>query len=100
MLSRGPGWAAQIVHAGHHGSAHASSLPWLRAINPRYAIVSVGRNNRYGHPTPEALGRYASLGIPTLRTDQLGDITFDLGAHGFELVPGQARALVHNAGRS
>jgi len=99
-MARGPGWAAQIVHAGHHGSAHASSLQWIQAIHPRYAIVSVGRNNRYGHPAPETLRRYDSLGIPVLRTDRLGDVTFELGTRGFELVPSGLPALIHNAGRS
>ena len=99
MMGRGPGWKAQILHSGHHGSAHAGCLQWLQAVHPRFAVVSVGRNNRYGHPAPEVMERYDSLGVRTLRTDRLGDVTFLLGRNGFELVPSGATALVHNPGR-
>lgn len=86
MLGRGPGWQAQIIHTGHHGSVHSSCVQWLNAVHPRYAVISVGRNNNYGHPSPFVLARLSSMGIETLRTDRLGDVVFRLGRGGFEYV--------------
>ena len=47
---------ADLLKVAHHGSAHASSRAFLRAVTPRHAVVSCGSNNRYGHPAPETLG--------------------------------------------
>lgn len=66
---------ADILKVGHHGSKYSSGTSFLRAIQPRLAVVSVGARNNYGHPTPEALTRLAAAGIPVLRTDQRGTIT-------------------------
>lgn len=63
-----------ILKAAHHGSKTSSSSEWLRRVSPRLAVVSVGRNNRFGHPSGETLGRMHSLGIPVLRTDREGAV--------------------------
>ncbi|MFI5384539.1 MAG: ComEC/Rec2 family competence protein [Fimbriimonadales bacterium] len=80
----GHDWSAQVLKLGHHGSKSASSEAWLEAVHPRWAVVSCGRDNTYGHPHQEVLGRVEHLGIKLARTDQDGDITFDLGPHGWE----------------
>ena len=78
-------WRAEIIHFGHHGSKTSSSPAWLAAVHPVYGIVSCGRNNRYGHPAPQTLERAKAQGIEVHRTDQEGDIEFDV-AHGrFEM---------------
>lgn len=71
-------WSATILQAGHHGSAGSTSSPWLREVQPRFVVVSCGRNNRYGHPAPATLERIAEAGADVLRTDQAGDIRFIL----------------------
>ena len=68
--------SATVLKVGHHGSNTSSSEPFLRAVAPRYAVISVGADNTFGHPKPEVLNRLASLGIPVLRTDQQGAIVF------------------------
>ncbi len=67
----------RVVQAPHHGSSSSSSWPWLRALAPSLAVVSVGRGNRYGHPHAAVLGRYRILGVPLLRTDQDGAISLE-----------------------
>ena len=58
----------------HHGSKGSSTEEFLAKAKPEHAIVSVGANNSYGHPTADALNRYNAIGSKVYRTDQLGDI--------------------------
>ncbi|MDR2492166.1 MAG: MBL fold metallo-hydrolase [Coriobacteriales bacterium] len=71
----GGGIASTVMKVPHHGSANSSSYLLLREANPRYAVISVGARNSYGHPTDEALSRYRDLGCELYRTDLHGDIT-------------------------
>jgi competence protein ComEC len=63
-----------LLKVGHHGSRGATGDAWLRELDPRVAVISVGRN-RYGHPAPEALERIGRSGAELWRTDEEGDIT-------------------------
>lgn len=76
LLADGRNTSATVLKVGHHGSNTSSSEPFLRAVAPRYAVISVGADNTFGHPKKEVLERFASLGIPVLRTDQQGAIVF------------------------
>jgi competence protein ComEC len=76
---------SQILKTGHHGSRHSSCESWVKAVAPEYAVISVGRNNRYGHPAPEVVDRLRKAHVRMLRTDQQGDIQFVVGKKGFEL---------------
>ena len=58
----------------HHGSKGSSTEAFLAKAKPEYAIVSVGADNSYGHPSVDALNRYNAIGSKVYRTDQLGDI--------------------------
>ena len=65
-----PEWLrADVLKVGHHGSRTSSSPQFLDAVQPRLALVSVGRGNSYGHPSPSVLEEYARRAIPLLRTD-------------------------------
>ena len=75
----------ELLKVGHHGSRSATSDAWLDELAPREAVISVGRRNRYGHPTPEVLGRLARHGVAVLRTDERGTITFSTDGHGARL---------------
>ena len=70
------GAPAQVValKLAHHGGDTGSDLPWLRALAPRWALLSCGRENRYGHPHPAVLSRLREANIEALRTDQRGAI--------------------------
>lgn len=66
---------SEILKVGHHGSRHSTDPQFAGAVKPQYSIISVGEN-RYGHPHPETLKTLES--VPTLRTDQEGDIAFEV----------------------
>ena len=63
-----------ILKVGHHGSKTSSSKKFINEINPRYSIISVGKNNRYGHPNKEVLDVLKNSKV--YRTDQDGSIMF------------------------
>ncbi|MBA3659955.1 MAG: MBL fold metallo-hydrolase, partial [Gemmatimonadales bacterium] len=64
-----------LLKVGHHGSRGSSSDLWLSRLRPRAAVISVGRGNRYGHPTPEAVARLTRAGTRVWRTDRDGTVT-------------------------
>lgn len=57
----------------HPGSGGSSTQAFLNEVKPEYAVISVGENS-YGHPTADALNRYANVGAKVYRTDQLGNV--------------------------
>jgi competence protein ComEC len=64
-----------VFHVPHHGSKTGITGEIMKSLNPKIAVISVGKN-KYGHPTPFTLGVLRNLKIPLLRTDQNGDIEF------------------------
>ena len=67
--------AADVLKVGHHGSADATTYPFLREIMPEMAVISCGAGNPYGHPTDNTLSRLRDAGVTVYRTDLHGDIT-------------------------
>ena len=65
---------ADVLKVGHHGSRTSSSPALLDAVRPRVAVISVGRINTYGHPSPETLSALARSGAQVLRTDRAGTV--------------------------
>jgi len=65
---------SDILKLGHHGSRSSTSVEFLKAISPKYGLISVGLNNRYGHPHQEILDLLKNFGVQIFRTDQLGQI--------------------------
>ena len=65
-----------VLKVGHHGSRTSSSKEFINEINPKYSIISVGKNNRYGHPNKEALNNLNNSKI--YRTDRDGSIMFKI----------------------
>ena len=65
-----------VLKVGHHGSRTSSSKEFINKINPKYSIISVGKNNRYGHPNKEVLNNLEQSKI--YRTDQDGSIMFKI----------------------
>ena len=61
--------------AGHHGADSSTSAALLELVNPETVAVSVGAENRYGHPAAETLERIAEIGAEVYRTDLQGTIT-------------------------
>ncbi|HEY6147673.1 MAG TPA: MBL fold metallo-hydrolase, partial [Thermoanaerobaculia bacterium] len=75
---------SDVLKVGHHGSRGSTTPEFLEAVSPRAALVSCGRENRFGHPAPETLANLAARGIRVFRTDLDSDV-------GFELLPKATR---------
>lgn len=65
---------SDVLKVGHHGSKYSSTNEFLDKVNPKYAIISVGKDNSYGHPANQTIQKLKKRNIETLRTDELGTI--------------------------
>ncbi len=74
ILDAGYDLSADVLKVGHHGSDSSTSYPFLREVMPQYAVISVGKDNTYGHPTEEVLSRLRDADVTVYRTDLQGDI--------------------------
>ena len=74
IIDRGSSLNCNFLKVGHHGSKTSTSKELLEAVSPEIAVISAGRDNRYGHPSEEVLEILNDYGIKVLRTDELGDI--------------------------
>ena len=77
--------STRVLKVAHHGSRTSSSLELLSEWRPQYALISAGRGNTFGHPTPEVLSRLDAIGATVLRTDLHGQITLMTDGEGVEL---------------
>lgn len=73
MIASGVNLKSTVLKVGHHGSNSSTSEAFLDAVNPKYAVISVGSNS-YGHPTDEILNRLSQHGVSVYRTDISGTI--------------------------
>jgi len=73
---------------GHHGSKSSNDFQFIRAINPKIALVSAKKYNHFGHPHPDVLKRLEALEIPLLRTDTEGLIVLSLENDKVARLPG------------
>ena len=67
---------ADVLKVGHHGSRTSSTQRYLDAVSPRYAVISCGQGNSYGHPHSEAMSRLVATGAEIYRTDESSTIIF------------------------
>jgi competence protein ComEC len=74
LLAHGDDLHAAVLKVGHHGSAYGTTSAFVRAVSPRYAIVSVGRHNLFGHPAPQTLTALREADSLVYRTDENGAI--------------------------
>lgn len=65
-----------VLKAGHHGSKTSSGMQFISAVSPEYTVISAGKENKYGHPSPEILDILTNFGAKILRTDLSGRIVF------------------------
>ena len=75
-----------VYKAGHHGSKYSSSEPLLSYIHPEYAVISAGKDNKYGHPNPEALERLKKYSKEIISTIDRGTISFMADGRMMEVV--------------
>jgi beta-lactamase superfamily II metal-dependent hydrolase len=85
LMSKGANIEAKVLKVGHHGSRYASSEKFLRQGGFEAAIISDGADNRYGHPSQDALDRLKQLGVKLYRTDLEGEVTIISRGSGYEI---------------
>jgi competence protein ComEC len=78
---------ADILKVGHHGSSSSTTQEFLSKVSPRYAVISVGKDNTYGHPTLSTLNRLKRMGIKIYRTDEMGTIVAESNGNEITLKP-------------
>ncbi len=76
LINSGDDLHADILKAGHHGSRTSTSAEFVDAVDPEIAIISAGKNNRYGHPHKEVIDIFSASKIEILETSKLGTIKF------------------------
>ncbi|MCK1982092.1 MULTISPECIES: DNA internalization-related competence protein ComEC/Rec2 [Peribacillus] len=76
LLRTFPKLQADILKVGHHGSKTSSSTPFLEQLQPKAALISVGKDNGYGHPHRDVIGNLDINGIRVFRTDEDGSIIY------------------------
>ena len=86
MIDAGYALKANVLRVSHHGSSTGSTMEFLQAVQPEYAVISVGKDNGYGHPHTEVLERLNEIGAKVLRTDELGTIVFQSDGNTLTLV--------------
>ncbi|MFA6047565.1 MAG: ComEC/Rec2 family competence protein [Parcubacteria group bacterium] len=76
LFSKNIDLRARVLKVAHHGSKYATSDEFLDKVNPQEAVISVGKNNRYGHPAEDVISRLEAHKINIKRTDVSGDIEY------------------------
>ena len=74
ILNAGYDLQADVLKVGHHGSSTSTSDAFLQAVSPKYAVISVGTGNKYGHPENVTLDKLQSIDAEIYRTDLLGTV--------------------------
>lgn len=74
LLESGVMLRSTVLKVGHHGSSTSTSYRFLREVAPKYAVISVGKDNQYDHPNEEVLSRLRDADVILYRTDMQGDV--------------------------
>lgn len=74
IMAKGFDVSSTVLKVGHHGSNSSTTAEFLSKVNPKYAVISVGKDNTYGHPKQNILDRLRGKNIPVYRTDESGTI--------------------------
>ncbi len=74
LLDSGADVKADVLKVGHHGSHSSTTYRFLREVAPTYGVISVGKDNSYGHPHEEPLSRLRDADVTVYRTDLMGNI--------------------------
>jgi beta-lactamase superfamily II metal-dependent hydrolase len=90
LLASGTDLHADVLKVGHHGSQYASTPPFIAAVHPRTAIISVGRHNTFGHPGPSTLATLERAGATIFRTDRCGALSLPADSRTLPIIPSVA----------
>lgn len=78
LIEDGVNVDCDVFKVSHHGSKYSNSLEFLRGASPKYAVISSGKSNNYGHPHDEVLDNLEEVNAEIFRTDVSGDIIFKI----------------------
>lgn len=78
--------SADVIKIGHHGSKSSSSKEFVSLVHPKYAIVSVGKENKYNHPNEEIINRWKSVGAEIYLTSTSGTITIESDGEEIQII--------------
>ncbi len=101
---------SDVLRVAHHGSRTSSTIDFLREVDPKYFVISLGKDNDYNHPHKETINKLVDFGGRIYRTDELGDIVFisdgskiefkeakeDLGEGGEEYIANKNTNMFHS----
>ena len=93
LISSYPGLRCDVLKLGHHGSAGSTGEGFLEAVKPSFAVISVGRNNSYGHPSDRVIELLDKEGIIYARTDLCGAVRFIRAGRDFLLFENAAKDI-------
>lgn len=82
ILQKGYDIKSDLLKIGHHGSSSSTSDKFLRAVNPKYAVICVGKDNSYNHPKKSVMDRLKRYSIDVYRTDEQGTIVVNCDGKG------------------
>jgi competence protein ComEC len=89
IAAKGYFFKSDVIKIGHHGSSSSTGDEFLKQAVPRYAVISVGQGNDYGHPHKETLARLNQGGIKIYRTDLNGNITVTSDGSKIDIITGK-----------
>lgn len=96
IIDNGIDISADVLKVGHHGSDTSTSQAFLKAVNPSYAVISVGKDNTYGHPHKETIERLKDAGITIYRTDEQQTIVAESDGKNIKFFYGENAQLPMN----
>ena len=91
ILSKGYNIKSDVLKVGHHGSSTSTSADFLKAVTPTYAVIEVGQENSYGHPTKQTLDKLKAAEVTVYRTDQNGIIEIKSDGKDLKVTPAKVR---------
>ena len=85
LVASGVNLQADVLKAPHHGSRTSSTEAFVNAVNPGYAVISVGERSRFGHPHASVVERYKAHGVNLLQTGRNGMVTLESDGSTFDI---------------
>jgi competence protein ComEC len=87
LVSGGGNLKADLVKVAHHGSRTSSTTEFIRSVGPEYAVISVGRHSRFGHPHKEVVDRWLASGAEVMTTGEKGMISVSTDGRDLQIFP-------------
>jgi len=76
-----------VLKVGHHGSSTSSIMSMVNHVSPKYAVISAGKNNRFGHPSEKIVQRWVDIGAEVFRSDESGAVIIAVDGEGMSINP-------------